>query len=134
MPKPRKPLEYIAYEGRKFVIEWYHDDDGYSPALEYAETLDDFHRRKLLELFRLLGDIGQVHNKLKFRNEGDRICAFKPKPYRFLCFFFTGKKVIVTNGFYKDQDKLPPNEKLRALQCKGDYETRVYAGVYYAKE
>ena len=130
----RKPLEYIAYEGRRFVIEWYFDDGGYSQALEYAETLDDFHRRKLLELFKLMGDIGQVHNKLKFRNEGDRLYAFKPKPHRFLCFFFTGRKVIVTNGFYKDQDKLPSNEKKRALQFKEDYETRVRAGIYYAKE
>ena len=88
----------------------------------------------MLELFRLLGDIGQVHNKLKFRNEGDRIYAFKPKPYRFLCFFFTGQKVIVTNGFYKDQDKLPPNEKKRALHFKDDYETRVRTGTYYAEE
>ncbi len=52
---------------------------------------------------------------MKFRNEGDQVYAFKPKPYRFLCFFFKGQRVIATNGFYKDQDKLPPNEKKLAL-------------------
>lgn len=87
-----------------------------------------------MELFRLLGDFGQVHNTRKLRNEGDQIYAFKPRPHRFLCFFFAGRKVIVTNGFYKDQDKLPPNEKRLALRRKLDYETRVKAGKYYAEE
>ena len=40
----------------------------------------------------------------------------------------------MTNGFYKHQDKLPPNEKKRALQFKDDYETRVRAETYYAEE
>lgn len=75
-----------------------------------------------------------MHNKLKFRNEGDQIYAFKPKPHRFLCFFFSRQKIIVTNGFQKDQDKLPPNEKQRALKCKRDYEARVRAGTYYAED
>ena len=111
MKKRETRREYVAYQGREFTIEWYYDARGRSSALEYAETLDELHQRKLLGLFQLLGDIGQVRNQLKFRNEGDQIYAFKPKPHRFLCFFFQGGKVIVTNGFYKDQDHLPPNEK-----------------------
>ncbi|MFM6247534.1 MAG: type II toxin-antitoxin system RelE/ParE family toxin [Dolichospermum sp.] len=33
------------------------------------------------------------------------------KIYRFLCFFFTGKKIIITNAFQKKTQKLPKNQK-----------------------
>jgi phage-related protein len=54
-----------------------------------------------------------------------------PKPHRFLSFFFTGGKVIVTNAFTKKQDKLPATEKERALKAMQDYEQRVKTGTYY---
>lgn len=57
--------------------------------------------------------------------------AFKPKPDRFLCFFYAGKKIILTNAFRKKQPKLPKNEKTRAMRLKNDYETRVKKGKYY---
>jgi hypothetical protein len=65
MTKQRQPREYFAYEGKEFTIEWYYDAGGYSQALEYAESLDDFHQRKLLELFRLMGDLGQVRERVR---------------------------------------------------------------------
>jgi hypothetical protein len=69
-----------------------------------------------------------LRNLTKLRNEGDGIYAFKPQSDRFLCFFVTGKRVIITNAFEKKQDKLPPNEKAMA---KKDYEKRVCEGTYY---
>jgi hypothetical protein len=134
MARQRPPREIIAYEGRQFTIEWYYDEDGHSQALEYAEGLDEADRRKLAALLMVVGDIGQLRNKQKFRHEGDKIYAFKPKPHRFLAFFFEGGKVIITNAFTKKSDKLPPGEKARALKCKKDYEQRVKAGTYYAEE
>ena len=133
MKKQGKQPEYIAYGGSKFTIEWYHDVSGYSQALDFAESLGDADKRKLAILLSALGDIGQIHNKEKFRNEGDKIYAFKPKPNRFLSFFFTGGKVIITNAFTKKKDKLPAGEKERALKCMEDYEKRVKAGSYYGK-
>lgn len=32
---------YIAYEGPKFVVEWYFTEDGKIPALAYFNDLDD---------------------------------------------------------------------------------------------
>lgn len=123
--------EYIAYEGSEFTIEWYYDDKGKSQALEYFENLDEDHQRKLLMLFQLMGDIGKIRNREKFNFEDDQIYAFKPMPYRFLSFFFTGRKIIVTNAFVKKQQKLPKNEKKKALNCKQNYEIRVEEGEYY---
>lgn len=128
--KHKKP-EYIAFEGEKFTIEWYFDQKGKSVSLEYLESLTEQEQVKLFQLIKLIGDRGAIVNKTKFRNEGDKIYAFKPQPHRFLCFFFEGSKIIVTNGFHKKSDKLPPNEKDRALKIKQDYEIRVKRGDYY---
>jgi hypothetical protein len=78
-----------------------------------------------------MANIGEIRNITKFRYEGDKIYAFKPKPDRFLCFFFSGKKIIISNAFAKKQDKLPTNEKQKALNYKEDYESRIKNGKYY---
>lgn len=101
----------LAYKGMKFTVEWYFDVSGESQALEYTETLVPVYKAKLQLLLEIIGDTGTIHNKVKFRNEGDKIYAFKPLPHRFLCFFFTDKEIIITNAFYKDQDKLPKSTK-----------------------
>ena len=124
--------EYIAYQGKAFQIEWYFDRDGHSQSLEYAEKqLSKVAKARLLLMFERLGEHGQIRDKTKFRNEGDGIFAFKPKPHRFLCFFFTGRKIIISNAFEKKQDKLPKQEKIRALSCMNEYTERVKKNDYY---
>ena len=123
--------KHIAFEGQKFRIEWYVDSSGESDALKYSEEMPKRHKAKLAQLFKVMGDFGQIRNKTKFRNEGDKIYAFKPQPYRFLCFFTIGQKIIITNGFYKDEDKLPLAEKNRALENMQDYLNRIKRGDYY---
>lgn len=123
--------EYIAYQGAAFTIEWYFDERDKSDALEYYLALSQAERIQLLKLFKRMGDIGRIQDKTKFRNEGDQIFAFKPKPDRFLCFFYDGQKIVVTNAFRKKQDKLPVNEKSKALKRKQDYIKRYEKGDYY---
>ena len=123
--------EYIAYLGKKFVIEWYYDANGRSQALEYADTLEKTELKKLAAILMVMGDIGQLRNEEKFRYEGDKIYAFKPKPHRFLSFFYAGNKIVITNAFVKKQDKMPAREKEKALACMKDYEQRNKKGRYY---
>src|SRR5438105_15852905 len=111
------PKEYVAYDGAQFTIEWYYSSKGESQARQYYLERDDSDRIKVLKLFKMMGDIGKISDQTKFRNEGDKIYAFKPQPHRFLSFFVEGKKIIVTNAFWKKKDKLPPGEKERALTC-----------------
>ena len=126
--------DYIAYRGDVYQIEFYFDDKGKSQPIDYMlEKFTGADAKKLEHLLILLGDAGQIHNKEKFRNEGDKIYAFKPQPHRFLCFFFKGNKVIITNAFMKKQNRLPKSEKERALRCKLDYEIRNKKGLYYEK-
>lgn len=123
--------QHIAFSGQKFCIEWFVDRNGESQALKCTEEMPKSHRAKLAQLFKVMGDLGQIRNATKFRYEGDKIYAFKPQPYRFLCFFTVGQKIIITNGFYKDEDKLPATEKKRALENREDYLNRVKSGDYY---
>jgi hypothetical protein len=123
--------EYIAYQDEEYTIEWYFDINGKSQALEYFEGLEIPRKVKVIYLFKVMALTGTINNIEKFRNEGNEIYAFKPQPDRFLCFFFEGKKIIITNAFEKRQDKLPPNEKKKALAFKEDYIKRCKIGEYY---
>ena len=121
----------IAYEGPEFTIEWYIKESGDLPALEFFKKQSKEKQRKLLNLLRLMGEMGKIFDKTKFRNEGDGIYAFKPQPDRYLCFFFKGKKIIITNAFIKKSQKLPAKEKDRALQARECYLRRVKEERYY---
>ena len=125
--------EYIAYRGQAFQIEWYVSESGSSQALEYAEALGRGEKVKLANLLKVMGDIGYIQNKEKFRNEGDKIFAFKPQPHRFLCFFVEGRKIIITNAFQKKQKKLSKGQKDKALKARKDYQNRVQKGTYYGR-
>jgi phage-related protein len=121
----------IAYEGSAFTIEWFVEEKGCSQALKYFLEQPREKQRKILNLFRLMGDHGKIFDETKFRNEDDGIYAFKPQPDRYLCFFFKGKKIIVTNAFMKKTQKLPQSEKERAVKAHESYERRVKEGSYY---
>ena len=125
--------EYTAYYGNTFTIEWYYSDDEKSQALEYFNGLSINTQDSLLMLFKRMGDCGKIFDKTKFNNEGDGIFAFKPKPERFLCFFVSGKKIIITNAFRKKTQKISKGEKDRAIKLKKDYNKRFRSGVYYEK-
>ena len=117
----------LIYEGDYYKVEWYFDDTGYSQAYEYFLKVSPVQKRKFLILVKKIADFGTIYDKTKFRNEGDNIYAFKPQPDRYLCFFFTGKKIIVTNAFQKKSDKLPPNEKATAIKKMVSYEDAIAA-------
>lgn len=122
---------YIAYKGIIYTIEWYFDKQGHSDPLEHYESLSDIRKAKLYALFVRMGDIGKIFDITKFRNEEDGIYAFKPQPDRYLCFFFKGRKIIITNAFVKKTEKLPTSEKERALKNTNDYKKRIMNGTYY---
>ncbi len=124
--------QYIAYKGPEYIIEWYYNQKGKSPAYDYYKALSQKDKARLLYLFKRMGDIGEIKDRTKFNYEGNLIYAFKPQPDQFLCFFFEGKKTIVTNAFHKKTQQLPDTKKQRALNYKKDYELRAsIRGKYY---
>lgn len=126
--------EFVAYKGEILTIEWFFDENGKSDALDFFESLSNAQKRKVLILFKRIGDFGKISDITKFRNEGDKIYAFKPQPDRFLSFFYTGEKIIVTNAFRKKTKKLPKKEKLFALKQMNSYISRIKTGKYYEQQ
>ncbi len=124
-------IEYIAYSGSAYTIEWYFDEVEKSQALDYFQSMNTTEKIQLLKLFKRMGDAGEIRDKTKFRNEGEKIYAFKPQPDRYLCFFYQDSKVIVTNAFRKKQQKLPKNEHNKAVKIRAEYIRRVKLGGYY---
>ena len=124
-------LSRTIYAGKAFTIEWYYTSNAKSQAYEFYRELDKDRRIQFLKLIKIMGDIGQIRSKTKFRNEGDKIYAFKPQPDRFLCFFTKGKKIIITNGFTKKTNKLPISQKNRAVRSMMDYLDRLEKDTYY---
>ncbi|MES0490999.1 MAG: hypothetical protein ABUK01_13460 [Leptospirales bacterium] len=49
-------MEYIAYEGEDFVIEWYYYEKGNCEALEYFETMSESSQDKLFYLLKRTKD------------------------------------------------------------------------------
>jgi len=74
-----------------------------------------------------MGDTGKIWNERKFKHlaETDQIFEFKVAADRILCFFFIGRRLVLTHGFRKTGDKTPKREIDRAEACKKDFEERV---------
>lgn len=74
-----------------------------------------------------MGDTGKIWNERKFKHltETDQIFEFKVEADRILCFFFVGRRLILTHGFRKSGDKTPKREIDRAEACKKDFEGRM---------
>lgn len=123
--------EFVVYRGKFLTIEWYFDAQGRSAALAYFEDLPSDRQKRIDHLFKVLGDFGKIFNLEKFRYEGDQIYALKAAEDRFLCFFFSGSKVIITNAYEKKSMKMPVREKQKALLYKAAYRERCQKGVYY---
>ena len=73
-----------------------------------------------------MGDTGKIWNERKFKHlaETDQIFEFKVEVNRILCFFFVGRKLILTHGFRKTGDKTPKREIERAEMYKQEFEGR----------
>ena len=115
-----------AYKGVIFSIEFYVATDGSSPAEEWLNSQPLKMQQKFAALFVKLGDVGKIFNEQKFKHltGTNQLFEFKSDQGRVLCFFFVGKRVILTHGFLKKKDKTPKNEIERAEKTKADFTLR----------
>lgn len=110
-----------------FRIEFYVAPSRAAPAEAWLEQLPIGGQQKFAALFARMGDTGKIWNERKFKHltETDQIFEFKVEADRILCFFFIGRRLILTHGFRKAGDKTPKREIDRAEACKKDFEGRV---------
>lgn len=126
-PSSKHPLTRLVYDGAVLRLEFYVALNGTVPAEGWLEGLSLGSQQKFAALFARMGDTGKIWNERKFRHltETDKIFEFKAEADRILCFFFVGKRLILTHGFRKAGDKTPKGEIARAEAYKKDFEGRV---------
>lgn len=105
------PLTRLVYDGHVLKLEFYVTPNGDAP---------------FAALFSRMGDTGKIWNERKFKHlaETDQIFEFKVEADRILCFFFVGRRLILTHGFRKAGDKTPKREIDRAEAYKRAFEER----------
>ncbi len=125
-PLRKSPLTRLVYDGTVFRIEFYVAPNGIIPAEDWLEQLPLAAQQKFAALFARMGDTGKIWNERKFKHltETDQLFEFKVEADRVLCFFFVGRRLILTHGFKKTGDRTPKREIDRADTYKKDFERR----------
>ncbi|MDF0674190.1 MAG: type II toxin-antitoxin system RelE/ParE family toxin [Nitrospira sp.] len=126
-PSSKPPLTRLVYDGMVLRIEFYVASNGIMPAEDWIDQLPHAAQQKFAALFVRMGDTGKIWNERKFKHltETDQLFEFKVEADRILCFFFVGRRLILTHGFRKTGDKTPKREIDRAEAYKKDFERRV---------
>lgn len=111
-------LKELINSGTYVTILVYVDHRDNAPVLEFVNSLTENEQRLLFQLLKTFCNTQNYVDTTKFRNEGDQIYAFKRGACRLLCFFLPDqpkKTVVLTHGYRKQSQKLPKQEKQRAL-------------------
>lgn len=121
-----KVVSKLVYQGPIFSIESYVAPDGSCPAEDWLESQSLKMQQKFTALFVLLGNVGRIFNEQKFKHltGTDQVFEFKADQGRVLCFFFVGKRVVLTHGFSKKSHKTPRGEIDRAEKIKSEFTRR----------
>lgn len=106
----------LAYDGKLFKIAFARDRSGVSLAEQFFDQLGLADKAKLLQLFRILGDLGKTSNREKFGDLGNGIFEFKSFQIRmpFTYASYERRLVIITHGFWKKRNDAPPAEIKKA--------------------
>ena len=114
---------FLVYNGEHYAVYFHAETESSSSVHNYFELCDDVTQASLLFLVETIADIGRIYDETKFRIEDrqNKIYCFKPRGERFFCFFFVGKKIIITSAYAKKKQKLDRNELKKAIQIRREY-------------
>lgn len=115
--------DFLIYGGECYSVYFHAEAKDSSGANDYFEACDDVTQASLLFLVKRISDMGRIYDETKFRIEDkqNKIYCFKPKKERFFCFFFKGKKIIITSAYTKKRQKLDRSELRKAIQIRSQY-------------
>ncbi len=110
------------------MVEYYKTSSGKMPVYEFLNNLPVKMRAKAFRGIELLEELGPQIKKPYSKQVKDGIyelrIRFGSDTSRIFYFFYTGRKIILTNGFIKKTKKMTTNEFDKALRYKADYERR----------
>lgn len=112
------------------IVEFYETDNGDQPVKDYLLSLPSKERALVVKDIKILELKGNTirEPKSKIVDRKERIFELRSKTNsgtsRIFYFFFSGNKLILTNGFLKKTKKTPKKELEKAINFKHDYERR----------
>ena len=121
-----KSFVSLAYADPFYRVEFYIRRSGDVMAEAWLDAQPLPVQQKFASLFKWMGDHGRIFNERKFKHltGSDQIFEFKSGDGRVLCFFFTGKRIVLTHGFKKKGDNTPKGEIEMAEKIKIEFEER----------
>lgn len=112
-----------------FTIVFYELPNGDSPVEAFLTSLDIPMRAKAVGLLQILQEKGNQLREPYTKSLGDGIFELRVQSgnniSRILYFFFTGGKIVVTNGFIKKTKRTPVKEIRLAKKYRRDYLERM---------
>ena len=125
--------DYILYQGDKYQVEFYYGQNGKMPAKEYFDQLSERVQAKLIALIIRIAETGKIYDKTKYNIEDKvlKIFAFKPFSDRFFNFFTKDQRIILTNAYRKQKQKVNKDALNKAIDLKKDYMRRTQEEKYY---
>jgi len=116
--------KFLIYSGVYYSVFFHAETNEFSSVEDYFEGCDGATQSSLLYLVKRISDTGRIYDETKFRIEDKqhKIYCFKPKKERFFCFFFIGKRIIITSGYAKHKQKLDHRELEKAIRIKDQYQ------------
>lgn len=108
-----------------FQLDLYETEDGKQPVADFLESLEPKMAAKLVGLMLILEEKGTELREPYSSSLGDGIFELRCKSgsniTRALYFFYTGKQIVVTNGFVKKTKKTPRKEIKTAKDRREDW-------------
>lgn len=101
------------------------------PAREFYLDLDDKDKAKIQALFQRLAEHGEIPNREKFKQLGEKagpkgrgLWEFKSFQIRFIGDFRRGNRFIVAHGLRKKRDDLPRADIDKAVRILAEHDER----------
>jgi mRNA-degrading endonuclease RelE of RelBE toxin-antitoxin system len=113
------PGEVVA-SGRKVVV-WARSSDGLCHGKDFFDQLDERDQAKVQALLEMMASQGVIKNREKFKKIDGELFEFKSGQIRLPCFFDSKNRVVITHGFRKKSDDIPPREIERAESIQKAY-------------
>ncbi len=108
-----------------FEVEFYETANGKQPARDFLLSLDKKMRAKMLSMIAILAENGTELREPYSKYISDGIFELRAKVSsniaRVLYFFWSGRLIILANGFIKKTQKIPSEELERAKRYRADY-------------
>ena len=116
----------VLLRGSRFTLWAIEVANGSCPVSEYLDSLEPRDRKRLMSLLNRTAEAGPPSNIEKFRKLDEEIYELKSYQDRLLCFYLEGFVLVLTHGYKKKKDKMPPDELKRAKGLRAGF---VKAGV-----